>query len=228
MATPESLSTTPSPRPVVLELRSLAKRYPTCGKALLNALGPSTVFRLAHDPVAVADGRVSRSVTVDRRPAGCVTPFAQSVIIGWDCDPATRDQATKIQYIHNEHRLTEFAAIGVMLLLINELEGATHPGVLQIGAGGDYLMSLPDGCEVQVEVSGIRVDPSGSDARKRLREKCDQVLTLPTVDRGFASVTTFGYCNGEAAHSYLHHVTRPTPAARSRGPTKSSRKRGKK
>jgi hypothetical protein len=226
MATPENRPAAPAPRPVVLELRSLEKRYPKCGKALLHALGPSTVFRLGHDPVGVSDGSRLRPVTVDRRPPGGVTPFEQSVIIGWDGDSVTRDQATKIQYIHNEHRLTEFAAIGVMLLLINELEGATYPGVLQIGAGGDYLMSLPDGSEVQVEVSGIRIDASGSDARRRLVEKCDQVLT--TVDRGFASVTTFSYRNGDAAHSYLHHVARPTPTARNRSPSKSSRKRRKK
>jgi len=45
----------------------------------------------------------------------------------------------------NENDLSEKAAIGVMALLIHELEGVTIQEVLQIGSGGDYLALLPRG-----------------------------------------------------------------------------------
>jgi hypothetical protein len=188
MATPENLPAGPAQQSVLLELRSLLARYPNCGAGYLNDFGPALVHRLAIAPLPMPDNCLSRPMTVHRRPPGCVTPFQQSVIIGWRGDSAIRDKAIRRGYTaHNQHRLTEDAAIGVMFLLMSELEGATDPRVEQIGAGGDYNVLLPDGIRTQVEVSGVQIDPTGSEARKRLSEKSAQVLTH--ADRGFACVT---------------------------------------
>jgi hypothetical protein len=224
MATPEDLPAPPGP--IVLELRSLEQRHPVLGKSLLECFGASVVYRLSHAPVKLSDDSVSRMVSVDRRPPGTVTPFEQRVTIEWNSSAMTRDQAIRFGYTLPNDRITENAAIGVMCLLINELEGASVSKVLQRGAGGDYLISLPDGSEVQVEVSGISVDSTGREARKRLSEKSAQVLTA--ADRGFASVTTFSHRSDEAAHSYLHHVVRPASAQESRmqtGPNDKPRRR---
>ena len=105
----------------------------------------------------------------------------------------------------NEEAITEYAAIGIMALLIHELENVTIRDVLPVGSGGDYAIHIGSAKEPsQVEVSGLLEDPRGSKARYRLRKKCEQVLThSPT---GYASVTTFRYSNHNIVHSYLHYV----------------------
>jgi hypothetical protein len=115
----------------------------------------------------------------------------------------------------SEHDLTEFAAIGVMALLIHDLEGGVLQNVLPIGSGGDYLV-IPREAEspIQVEVSGIQVDLNGADSRSRLSRKSTQVLSHSTV--GYASVTTFSHPTGPIVHSYLHYVSRPRTTKKGR------------
>jgi hypothetical protein len=107
----------------------------------------------------------------------------------------------------NAQTLTEQAAVGIMTLLIHDLEGGVLQWVLPIGAGGDYL-ALPRGARnpIQVEVSGIRDDTSGNASRTRLAQKAAQVLTHSQI--GYASVTTFSHSAGAIVHSYLHYVRR--------------------
>src|SRR5206468_3304386 len=107
----------------------------------------------------------------------------------------------EISDILNEQRITEDAAIGVMLLLIHELEGAVLTDVLQIGAGGDYPVRHSGHPEpIQVEVSGIKIG-SASQASSRFGTKRGQIR-----GPGFVSVTTFQHGRTGAAHSYLHFV----------------------
>jgi hypothetical protein len=49
-------------------------------------------------------------------------------------------------------------AIGVMALLISDLEKAEIVSVLQVGSGGDYLIEIPGKSQLQAECSGIKVD----------------------------------------------------------------------
>jgi hypothetical protein len=109
----------------------------------------------------------------------------------------------------NDHRITEDAAIGVMALLIHELEGVIIREVLPIGSGGDYLMAYQqEERPIQVEVSGIREDRTGSQASARLSQKCDQVVKHSSC--GFASVTTFRHGVGAEVHNYLYFVEKKT------------------
>jgi hypothetical protein len=107
----------------------------------------------------------------------------------------------------NENDLTEWAAIGVMAVLIHHLENAELQTVLPIGSGADYIVQIAGGPPSHVEVSGIREADTGSHPRSRLAEKTAQVLRYN--NDGFASVTTFAHGAPAQVHSYLHHVTRP-------------------
>jgi hypothetical protein len=93
--------------------------------------------------------------------------------------------------------------------------------VLPIGAGGDYVVKLPDRSRpVQVEVRGVK---TGTPARasSRLGEKCGRIRGA-----GFISVTTFQHGEAEAAHSYLHFVT-PGSQGKGAGQRGPKGKRGK-
>lgn len=105
----------------------------------------------------------------------------------------------------NDRNLTEQAAIGVLALLINDLEKAVLQTVLQIGSGGDYLVRLAEPSNpIQVEVSGVRDDPTREKSSERLRVKSNQVLANSRV--GYVSVTAFSYSNTATVHSFLRYV----------------------
>jgi hypothetical protein len=201
-----------------IEVATIDERH---GKStLLEQLGISIILRLAVDPVRMTSGVLKRAVTVDRiSPSSGDVRREETREIGWGNLPDHLNRCEEILSILNEQRITEDAAIGVMLLLIHELEGVVLTDVLQIGAGGDYLVSLPGYSEpVQVEVSGIKIGTAG-EASTRLGKKRGQVRGV-----GFVSVTTFQHGRTEAAHSYLHFVD-PTGGVKS---PKRERPRGKK
>jgi hypothetical protein len=184
-----------------IEIASIDERH--AKSVLLEQLGPAIILRLAVDPVRMPAGVLKRAVVVDRiSPASGVVRWSEVREIGWANLPDHLDRCEEISGILNEQRITEDAAIGVMLLLIHELEGAVLTRVLQIGGGGDYLVNLPDRSEpVQVEVRGVKTGTPGR-ASSRLGEKRRQIRGA-----GFISVTTFQRGETEAAHSYLHFVT---------------------
>jgi hypothetical protein len=207
-----------------IQVRSLETRHPETGSLLLREFGAPLILRLGTDPVSLPSGVVERTVAVDRMspqaPGRC---WQESRVIGWD-GLSDHDAAycERLRRTVNEQDLTERAAIGVMFLLVHELEEAVHRDVVQIGGGGDYLIYLPQAARaVQVEVSGIRVGRA-ADAANRLRQKCAQVRKP-----GFASVTTFGYDGGNDAHSYLHYVARVARPKKT-GPRKKKGKGGRK
>jgi hypothetical protein len=151
--------------------------------------------------------------------------------IGWgDIREGLGRVCEQLPYTKNAHELTEEAAVGIAALLIHDLEGGVLQNVLPIGNGGDYLVRVREAsAPIQLEVSGVRMDETGSNSRSRLQEKSDQVLTCVRV--GFVSVTTF--CHGPRAvvHSYLHFVRRGRRSAVRQKPRKKPRggkKRGKK
>ncbi len=216
--------------PPVIELASLPQRHPV-GDAILNLFGAQTVVRLGLDPVRAPPRTLQRDVTVDRLspPVPCTASVA-ALQIGWNGLPLfSEDYLLRVSRTANEHDITEKAAIGVMALLIHELEGVIVQEVLPIGSGGDYAICLKTGnAPCQVEVSGIRDEQQGGTAASRLREKLQQVLSQS--DRGFASVTTFRWKGGNSAHSYLHYVekTKPTRGGKRKTKSKKPKKRKKK
>jgi hypothetical protein len=142
--------------------------------------------------------------------------------VGWNglppnfmalCLPWTR--------ICNAHAITEQAAIGVMALLIHDLEGGELQEVLPIGSGGDYLVRMRAAQNpIQAEISGVREDLSGAHSTQRLSQKSAQVLTQS--QHGYVSVTTFSHPPGPIVHSYLHFVLRPS---KKRKPTKKRKRK---
>jgi hypothetical protein len=101
--------------------------------------------------------------------------------------------------------LTEEAAVGIAALLIHDLEGGILQSVLQIGSGGDYRLQVREASvPIQLEVSGVRMDETGSESVSRLGKKTNQVLGDARV--GFVSVTTFHHGPRAVVHSYLHFV----------------------
>jgi hypothetical protein len=191
-----------------IEVRTIDERHRL--SVLLELFGTKIILRLAIDPVRQAPGAVKRAITVDRiSPGSGEDRWKETREIGWAGLSGHLDRCEQVPIAMNEHDITTQAAIGVMLLLIHELEGVVQPRVLQIGSGGDYLISLSGASEpVQVEVSGIKSGSAGQ-ASSRLGVKRGQVHGA-----GFASVTTFEYGEAEAAHSYLHFVT---PGGRAKG-----------
>src|SRR5262249_18012357 len=172
------------------------------------------------DPVPLPPGVLKRAVTADRiSPSSGGVRREETREIGWANLPDHVADCERVRIRLNEHDITEQAAIGIMLLLIHELEGAVLTDVLQIGGGGDYLVRLSGHPEpVQVEVSGIKIG-TASEASTRLGKKRGQVRGA-----GFVSVTTFQYGPAEAPHSYLHFVE---PGSRAKS-TKRERRKGKK
>jgi hypothetical protein len=152
-------------------------------------------------------GTTQRGIAVDRvSPKTKLTQVSQQCEIGWNrLRNVSEEYCEKLKLSINAERITEDAAIGIMALLIHELEWCTISSVLPIGSGGDYLVTgVGGGPQTQVEVSGIRQDSTGSEGRSRLRTKCEQVLTKSSS--GFASVTTFSRLAAATPHSYLHYV----------------------
>ena len=148
----------------VIEVATIDERHQR--SVLLRLFGTQIILRLGVDPVRLPPGSLKRAITVDRiSPGSEETRWEEIREIGWSGLTDHSDQCEEIARTLNQHDITEYAAIGVMFLLIHELEGAVLTGVLPVGSGGDYLVALSDRPEpVQVEVSGIK---SGS-ARQAL------------------------------------------------------------
>jgi hypothetical protein len=194
----------------VIELASLPQRHPI-GDALLIQFGALVVLRLGWDPVQVPAGTLRRRVTVDRLSPPAPGTRSQEVReVSW-CDLPLYSENYLIRVGRSvpERSITEGAAIGVMALLIHELEGVILQEVLVIGSGGDYLASFKGGAPFQVEVSGIRDEGRAGAAADRLKQKLKQVLSKSP--QGYASVTTFRRTGDSTAHSYLHYAERPKP-----------------
>jgi hypothetical protein len=189
----------------ILELASLPTRHPRV--SILEQFGAHVILRLSFDPIELKPEVQCRQMIVDRKTARTAHQEVQEThTVGWQgLAGFSRDYCLKVQRTSNQNSITEAAAIGIMALLIHELEGGVIVTVLPIGSGGDYLIAFEENdARIQVEVSGIRVDRTGHEAKSRLREKSDQVLKKSLV--GYASVTTFQRAQDESAHSFLHYV----------------------
>jgi hypothetical protein len=137
----------------------------------------------------------------------------------------SEDYCVRVGRTVNAQRITEDAAIGVMALLIHELEGVTIREVLPIGSGGDYLIEFEKAAgPMQVEVSGIREDPAGKQAELRLAQKCAQVLQHSSC--GYASVTNFHRLTDGTVHSYLHYVEEKKGRRKRQAKAKKKGRRG--
>jgi hypothetical protein len=201
------------PNGQTLELADLPTMHPLCGDWFLHAFGPPAVFRLTIDPIRQPSGTMSRRVDVDwvTQP-GCDLAVHLQRSISWanlkQAIPNLGTLLIQCPIGTNAQDLTEQAAIGVMALLIHDLEGVALRTVLQIGSGGDYVVQFQEGQAVtQVEVSGIRHAETASISEARLAQKREQVLKHSRT--GYASVTTFSYPGGPIVHSYLHYVRQP-------------------
>jgi hypothetical protein len=184
-----------------IEVATIDERHGVPG--LLKEFGTKIILRLGVDPVQQASGVLKRTVVVDRiSSASGMARWEEIREIGWANLPDQVDDCEQVRAFRlNEHAITEQAAIGIMLLLIHELERAVLTNVLQIGEGGDYVVKLAGYSDpVQVEVSGIRIGNVGVSST-RLGQKRGQVRGA-----GFVSVTTFQHGATGAAHSYLHFV----------------------
>lgn len=184
----------------VIELATIDQRHGS--SILLEQFGAKTLLRLAVVPVRMPQEVLKRTITVDRiSPASGEERWEEPREIGWSGLSDLRERCEQVLGVVNEHHITEFAAIGIALLLVHELEGAVLDEVLPIGSGGDYLVKLSDRPEpVQVEVSGIK-EGSASQAASRLGEKRGRIRGA-----GFVSVTTFQHGESGAPHSYLHFI----------------------
>ncbi len=167
---------------------------------LLKEFGTKVILRLSADPVRLPPGVLKRAITVDRiSPRSGESRQEEVREIGWANLPGERDDCERVHERLNENTIAEHAAIGIMLLLIHELEGGVLIRVLEIGEGGDYLVRLPDQPDlVQVEVSGIKTGSAG-EVSSRLGKKRRQIR-----GEGFVSVTIFQHREDGEAHSYLH------------------------
>jgi hypothetical protein len=184
----------------VIELATIDERHRS--SVLLRMFGVQTILRLGVDPVRVAPRVLKRAILIDRiSPGSEGNRREETREIAWSGLSDHLEQCGEMARTLNEHDITEHAAIGVMFLLIHELEGAVSNGVLPIGSGGDYMVFLSDRSDpVQVEVSGIKSGSVGQ-ALSRLEAKCGQIR-----GEGFVSVTTSRRGEDGAAHSYLHFV----------------------
>jgi hypothetical protein len=182
----------------VIELATLDERHRQPG--LLKEFGTKLVFRLAVDPVRLPPEVLKRAITVDRiSPPSGETRWEEIREIGWANLPDDLADCEWVRGRLDENTITEQAAIGVMLLLIHELEGGVMNQVLQVGDGGDYLVNFEDRPDpLQVEVSGIKTGSAG-EASSRLGKKRGQIR-----GEGFVSVTTFQHGETGEPHSYLH------------------------
>ena len=190
----------------VLELRDLPANHPSV--EILVGYGTSTICRLSIDPTELPAETMACQVEVDWGPRAGGDRQKLSRWIGWDgVPPILADARWRWSFTRNSKEITADAAVGVMAMLIHDLEGSKITTVLQIGSGGDYLVAIEDDLQLQIECSGIRVDSTGSRAKDRLKDKCDQVLSK--ADHGIASVTAFSHGAGQGVYSYLHYTVRP-------------------
>ncbi len=193
-----------------LELGSLPTIHPLV--SILYSCGTSTIVRLSLDPPTMPSDTMVRSVIVDwvsRSGTGALQELTRE--IAWtDVPKAITEEAKKWKKTKNSHDITEEAAIGVMALLLHDLEGAEILEVLQQGSGGDYLLDIPGVPDMQAESSGIHTDPMGYLSTQRMKEKCEQVLTKCST--GFACVAAFSHSPSQDVRCKLHYVSRSNEA----------------
>jgi hypothetical protein len=127
---------------VVLELSTLPARHPPMGEALLQMYAPQAMVRLCIDPTPQPAGTMSREIEVDwLRHPGKEAATHQQRAVGWTgLEHHLNTLCVQLLVTVNDRTLTEQAAVGVLALLISDLEGAVLQTVLQIGSGGDYLI----------------------------------------------------------------------------------------
>jgi hypothetical protein len=203
----------------VLELSSLPERHPGIGLALRHAYAPSLVVRLRIAPTPLPPDTIYREVEVNYRGRG--GNRAEAIFFrrfGWTgLEPEVARVCEQLPRTKNRNDLTADAAIAAAALLIHDLENGALETVLQIGSGGDYLVRMPQlSTPIQIEISGVMEDDSGSDSRSRLSQKSDQVLSRARV--GFVSVTTFSHGPQRIVHSYLHFTKAKRKKARGSKP----------
>lgn len=193
-----------------LGISRLAELHPEL--ALIENCATQLILRLSVDPTAIRSGERRREVRGEHRPRhdpDTATEFKR--LIEWEgLSPGAEDRCRRYRNTVADETLTEWAAIGMMALLIHDLEGGTVRGVVRQGVGGDYVVSLGgDEAGQQIEVRGIREDrtPSGSITAARVREKREQILRYRQT--GFVSVTAFAYSDTAGVYSVLHFVKRP-------------------
>src|SRR5581483_7928324 len=106
--------------------------------ALLKLCGAQVVLRLGIDPSRQPPGTVQRDVTVDRSSQATGHEEVRGTLpIGWSGLPDfSEDYCAQVSRALNANDITEKAAIGVMALLIHEMEGVEILHVLPIGSGG--------------------------------------------------------------------------------------------
>lgn len=190
----------------VLELRDLPANHPRV--EILVGYGTSTICRLSIDPTELPAAALACEVEVEWEPRAGGGRQKMTRWIGWaGVPPIIADARWKWPFTKNTNDITEDAAIGVMAMLIHDLERSEVTTVLQIGSGGDYLVEFDCVASLQVECSGIRIDDTGGESRMRLKKKCGQVLSK--VERGIASVTAFSHGSAGGVYSYLHYTARP-------------------
>jgi hypothetical protein len=204
---------------LTIEVATIDERHHWPG--LLKEFGTAIILRLGFDPVPLPAGVLKRTVVVDRiSPSSGGLRREETREIGWANLPEHVADCERIRKRLNENDITEKAAIGIMLLLVHELEGAVLTDVLPLGAGGDYLVRHSGHPEpIQVEVSGIRIG-SASQASRRLGAKCGQIR-----GPGFVSVTMFQHGRTGAAHSYLHFVEPGSGGKSTKGNTPKAKKK---
>ncbi|WP_143393694.1 hypothetical protein [Fimbriiglobus ruber] len=209
---------------MALELQTLPSIHP--GVAILTGYGTSTVVRLSLDPTTLPSGTIIRPVSVNWvARVGGLPPRQVTRDIGWsDVPQHTGKNCLLWINTKNERTITEEAAIGVMALLLKDLENATITRVVQIGGGGDYHLTLQGGGQTQAESSGVHTDPLGYLSSARLVRKAAQVLQ--NSPDGFACVVAFSHTASSEVHCYLHFV-RP-PAAITGTPSSTGGGKGKK
>jgi hypothetical protein len=191
----------------VLELSSLPKMHP-CGSGLLDRFGTPTICRLSVDPSQLPSGTMDREVDINwikRSSPG--TECQAKRRIGWRGIPNAEQVAAQLPWTVNNGHLTEYAACGIMALLIHALEGEKIQTVLQIGEGPDFLVCRgPAHANASVEVSGIRQVETPGQSQYRVAEK--RIQLLKSNEQGYVSVTSFSHPPGAIVHSYLHFVAR--------------------
>lgn len=207
---------------MALELTSLPERHRCV--AFLGAYATSAYVRLTIDPRPYPLDPAHRGVSVNwlARPGD---PPAQDTSrdIGWaNLPPHILADAVLWTATKQDRTINEEGAIGVIALLLHDLEKVSIERVVPIGLGGDYFLVLEDGQRTQVECTGVYIDERGYEAWSRLGKKAKQVLSHS--ENGFASVVTF--CNNptEEAHCYLHFVKK-VPVAETDGKKPKKRRR---
>jgi hypothetical protein len=208
--------------PTLVELASLPTYHPRLGVALVKDYAGSAVYRLSVDPTAFPSGTIAREVSVHRLdPPPTATATEETLEIGWTgLAEISSEYLATLPYTTPESDLTERAAITVMAAILGAWDVGELLRVLPIGSGGDYLLQVKQRKNpIQIEISSIRHDESGSKSWSRLGEKGKQVLTNSVS--GFASVTAFSHPPAERVLSYLHYFSKRSSGERRKRPRKT-------